>query len=48
MTRSPTLNARKRKRSRKNEYTKPFNYNIIAWFLLAALALFVLAVKLFW
>jgi hypothetical protein len=48
MSRNPTLNIKKRKRSRKSEYARPFNYNIIAWFLLAILALFVLAVKCFW
>lgn len=48
MTRSPTLNARKRRRPRKHDYAKPFNSNIIAWILLAALALFVLAIKAFW
>jgi hypothetical protein len=48
MTRSSTLSPRKRKHSRKNEYNKPFNSNIIAWVLLAVLALFVVAVKCFW
>jgi hypothetical protein len=38
----------KRKRSRKSEYAKPFNYNIIAWVLLAVLAVFVVLVRLFW
>jgi len=47
MTRSSTLNIKKRKRARKSEYAKPFNYNIIAWILLATLVLFVLAVKFF-
>jgi hypothetical protein len=48
MTRSSTLSPRKRKHSRKHAYAKPFNSNIIAWLLLAALALFVVAVKCFW
>lgn len=48
MTRSPTLNSKKRRRSRKHEYAKPFNSNIIAWVLLGALILFVLAVRAFW
>jgi hypothetical protein len=48
MNHSPTLHTRKRKRSRKSSYAKPFNYNSIAWILLAVLALFVVAVKAFW
>ncbi|MBJ6142247.1 hypothetical protein [Hymenobacter sp. BT559] len=48
MTRSLTFSAKKRRRPRKHEYTKPFNSNIIAWVLLAALALFVLVVRAFW
>lgn len=48
MNRSSTLHAKKRKRPRKSEYAKPFNYNIIAWILLATLALLVVAVKCFW
>jgi hypothetical protein len=42
-----TIRSPKRKRRAKAGYTKPFNSNIIAYILFAALALFIVAVKLF-
>jgi hypothetical protein len=42
-----TSTPRKRKRSKRPGYKRPFNSNKIAWFLLAFLAVSLLAIKYF-